>query len=83
MTQSITVSTADDYSVTITDADGCEVTLMTTVNVSDCGAIGNYVWLDENSDGAQDVGESGIPNVQVDLKDINGNVIATTYTDQN
>ncbi|MEM1327333.1 MAG: collagen-binding domain-containing protein, partial [Bacteroidota bacterium] len=60
-------------------------TLFASINTCDeeLGAIGNYVWLDENSDGAQDVGESGIPNVQVDLKDINGNVIATTYTDQN
>lgn len=45
------------------------------------GVIGNYVWLDENSDGLQDAGEPGIPNVKVDLKDANGNVIATTYTD--
>ncbi len=45
------------------------------------GAIGNYVWLDENSDGLQDAGEPGIPNVRVDLKDANGNIIATTYTD--
>ncbi len=27
-------------------------------------AIGNYVWLDENSDGYQDAGEPGIPNVR-------------------
>jgi len=45
------------------------------------GAIGNFVWLDENSDGLQDVGEPGIPNVQVNLRDENGVVIATTYTD--
>lgn len=31
------------------------------------GAIGNYVWLDENSDGSQDPGEPGIPNVTVVL----------------
>ncbi|MEM6696938.1 MAG: SdrD B-like domain-containing protein, partial [Bacteroidota bacterium] len=47
------------------------------------GAIGNYVWLDENSDGFQDIGEPGIPNVQVNLKDENGVVISTTYTDAN
>ncbi|MEM6696951.1 MAG: SdrD B-like domain-containing protein, partial [Bacteroidota bacterium] len=45
------------------------------------GAIGNYVWLDENSDGFQDAGEPGIPNVKVDLKDEDGNVIATAFTD--
>lgn len=45
------------------------------------GSIGNYVWLDEDSNGLQDEGEPGIPNVRVDLKDANGNIIATTYTD--
>ena len=45
------------------------------------GAIGNYVWLDENSDGYQDAGEPGIPNVTVQLKDGSGTVIATTVTD--
>jgi uncharacterized repeat protein (TIGR01451 family) len=45
------------------------------------GAIGNYVWLDEDSNGYQDEGEVGIPNVQVNLKDQSGTVIGTTYTD--
>ena len=31
------------------------------------GSIGNYVWVDENSDGYQDAGEPGIPNVTVNL----------------
>ncbi len=30
-------------------------------------AIGNYVWVDENSDGVQDEGEPGIPGVVVQL----------------
>ncbi|MEA3336028.1 MAG: SdrD B-like domain-containing protein [Chloroflexota bacterium] len=45
------------------------------------GAIGNYVWLDENSDGYQDAGEPGIPNVAVVLYDKEGSEIARTYTD--
>ncbi|MEM9886521.1 MAG: SdrD B-like domain-containing protein, partial [Bacteroidota bacterium] len=45
------------------------------------GAIGNYVWIDENSDGFQDAGEPGIPNVAMILKDENGDSIDTTYTD--
>ena len=36
-----------------------------TVRVT--GAVGNYVWLDENSDGYQDAGEPGLPNVRVTL----------------
>ncbi len=31
------------------------------------GSIGNYIWLDENSDGYQDAGEPGIANVTVKL----------------
>lgn len=45
------------------------------------GAIGNYVWVDENSDGYQDEGEPGIPNVQVNLYNASGALVATTYTD--
>ncbi|MEM6699549.1 MAG: SdrD B-like domain-containing protein, partial [Bacteroidota bacterium] len=46
-------------------------------------AIGNYVWIDENSDGLQDEGEAGIPNVKVILKDDMGNPIDSTFTDAN
>jgi uncharacterized repeat protein (TIGR01451 family) len=51
--------------------------------IGDLGAIGNYVWVDEDSDGLQDEGEPGIPNVIVQLKDENGIVIATTVTGSN
>ncbi|MCB0044461.1 MAG: hypothetical protein KDD92_03430 [Caldilineaceae bacterium] len=44
-------------------------------------AVGNFIWLDENSDGLQDEGETGIANVVVQLKDSSGTVIATTVTD--
>ena len=44
--------------------------------------IGNYVWVDENGDGVQDAGESGIPGVVVQLTDSGGNTITTT-TDVN
>ena len=36
------------------------------------GAIGNYVWVDENSDGYQDAGEPGLANVGVVLYDADG-----------
>ena len=46
------------------------------------GSIGNYVWVDENSDGYQDTGEPGLPNVRVDLRNCSsGAILATTYTD--
>ncbi len=47
------------------------------------GSIGNYVWLDEDGDGDQDAGESGIPNVKVELYDAANVLKATTYTDAN
>ncbi|MGC8989043.1 MAG: SdrD B-like domain-containing protein, partial [Verrucomicrobiia bacterium] len=46
-------------------------------------AIGNRIWLDENSDGYQDAGEPGLANVQVNLYDANGNLVAWTLTDAN
>jgi protocatechuate 3,4-dioxygenase beta subunit len=50
------------------------------------GAIGNYVWLDEDGDGDQDAGEAGIPNVKVTLTgtSTDGTVYnLATYTDAN
>jgi uncharacterized repeat protein (TIGR01451 family) len=50
------------------------------------GAVGDYVWLDENGDGVQDVGENGIPNVRVTLTgaDRFGNPVnRTIYSDSN
>ena len=44
-------------------------------------AIGSRVWLDENSDGVQDAGEAGIPNVEVELRDSESTLLATTVTD--
>ncbi|MCB9139635.1 MAG: hypothetical protein H6642_14935 [Caldilineaceae bacterium] len=57
---------------------------------SPLGAIGNYVWLDEDNDGYQDAGERGIPNVVVTLTPPAGvdlgngpGVAVTTTTDAN
>ena len=44
-------------------------------------AIGNYIWVDEDSNGLQDEGEPGIPNVTVNLYDDTGTLVATTVTD--
>jgi hypothetical protein len=48
------------------------------------GAIGDRVWLDEDSDGVQDAGEAGIANVTVRLYASDGTtLVATTVTDSN
>ena len=51
------------------------------VTIQSAGSIGNYVWLDENSDGYQDAGEPGLPNVTVKLYNATGGLVATTVTD--
>ncbi|MCP3979432.1 MAG: hypothetical protein GY716_08895, partial [bacterium] len=42
--------------------------------------VGDYVWVDANSDTVQDPGESGIGGVTLDLIDGSGAVVATTTT---
>ncbi len=44
-------------------------------------AIGNFVWNDEDMDGIQDDGESGLSNVTVNLYDCNDSLIAVDTTD--
>ena len=44
--------------------------------------IGNYVWMDENSDGIQDADEQPISNCEVCLHDQNGNILGCTLTDE-
>lgn len=43
--------------------------------------IGNFVWEDKNKNGIQDPNELPIPNVNVDLYNASGTVIASTTTD--
>ena len=45
-------------------------------------SLGDYVWLDEDADGIQDVEESAISGVVVKLYDDQGNVLETTTTDE-
>lgn len=46
-------------------------------------SIGSTIFLDANDNGMQDVGESGIASVTLQLQDVSGAVIATTVTDGN
>ena len=67
----------DDQSHSEDDEDDASFTFLIP------GAIGNTVWIDEDSNGVVDAGEPGIPNVVVQLKNSAGVVIDTTVTDQN
>ncbi|MEM7394643.1 MAG: SdrD B-like domain-containing protein, partial [Verrucomicrobiota bacterium] len=49
--------------------------------VPQLATVGDYVWLDENSDGIQDAGEAGIANATLFLLNSNAMIIATTTTD--
>jgi uncharacterized repeat protein (TIGR01451 family) len=48
--------------------------------VADPGTIGDRVWNDPDGDGTQDGGEPGIPGVTVDLRNADGDVVASTTT---
>lgn len=48
-----------------------------------CNNIGDFVWLDTNSNGLQDTGENGINNVTVQLSTSTGTPICTTSTNSN
>ncbi|MGB1206715.1 MAG: SdrD B-like domain-containing protein, partial [Chitinophagales bacterium] len=45
--------------------------------------VGGTTWADLNGDGIQDENEIGLPNVEISLFDEDGNLIATTITDEN
>lgn len=60
---------------------GCE--MRTGPFKSDGILLGNRVWLDEDADGLQDVGEGGVIGACVHLYDATGNLIATTSSDSN
>ena len=64
------------------DAD-TNTNLSVDIGLVQPASVGNFIWLDENSDGIQDAGEPGVANVTVQLKDSDGNVIAETVTDSN
>ncbi|MFN4111878.1 MAG: SdrD B-like domain-containing protein, partial [Ignavibacteria bacterium] len=45
--------------------------------------LGDMVWFDQNENGIQDLGESGIPNILIKLFDCSDNFIDSTKTDGN
>lgn len=67
-----------DTSTTPTDNDAQAV-----INVASPVSVGDYVWWDTNRDGLQSSGEKSVPGVTVTLKDADGNVVASTVTDEN
>ena len=48
-----------------------------------CASIGDRVWLDDNCNGIQDGGESGVPGVTVNLETCGGAFVSSTVTNGN
>lgn len=75
------------YSLTVTDALGCQTTCSLDLGeFVENGLIGDYVWIDEDGDGIQDPGEEGVPGVPIIITpiDTGGFVLPdTVYTDDN
>lgn len=70
-----------NYEISLTTGSAGNNTHSLDFGFAPLGSIGNRVWIDEDSNGYQDEGEDGIPNVVVELKNSGGTVIATTRTD--
>jgi SdrD B-like domain len=95
-TYSVTV-TPPTYYIPTYDLDGIATTNVVTLTVAigetnelvdfgliyapPLGSLGDRVWIDANSNSLQDVGELGMTNIPVTLKDSGGVVLATTTTD--
>ena len=60
-----------------------EVTVTVTYPEVELASLGDFVWFDADKNGKQDNGESGLKGVEVKLYDANGEVNATTTTDEN
>jgi uncharacterized repeat protein (TIGR01451 family) len=83
MNMVVTVSTAgvkvNSTSVTGDQYDGDPSNNQATSTVTPLASIGDFVFWDLKYSGLQDAGDTGVPNVTVDLLQ-NGTVIATTTT---
>lgn len=57
------------HTVTVTDANGCSATAMVTIQISGGSGVtvGDFVWFDNDQDGAQHPTEKGVPGIIVKL----------------
>jgi hypothetical protein len=69
-----------NYSVTVTDSNGCITSGSITLNAR--AVIGDWVWKDSNQNGIQDLNEAGLEGVAISINGIqsNGNVYTNTTT---
>ena len=50
------------------------------LGIGSMGVIGDYAWLDENKNGMQDIGESPLPGIQIDMYQY-GEFVTSVVTD--
>lgn len=77
------VNTAATTSVQIPLQLTATATNVVTTPTVTAASVAGRMWLDANANGAQDIGEGGIDNVLVTLKDQFGTPIASMLTDSN
>lgn len=81
--QTSITNTASTSSTQMPIAITASVTNTVLVPSALSASAGGRVWLDADGDGVQDIGEPGMPNIEVTLKDLFGTPVATTLTDGN
>lgn len=69
-----------DPDVLVTVTPGATTSNVNFKNKLVKGSIGNYFFIDYNSNGIQDTGDEGVNGLTVKLLDKSGNVVATTVT---
>nr|MBC7245551.1 DUF11 domain-containing protein [Chloroflexota bacterium] len=74
------LTTPGSFSTVLTT--GAPTDLTHDYGVRGLGAVGDYVWFDQDGDGVQDAGEWGLPGVVLTLTSSSGLVVTTT-TDAN
>lgn len=85
---SITTTSPVTFPAAVAIVDDGDPNLADTSEVSPCytglgaaGILGDYVWLDVNGNGLQDLSESGVEGITVRLFDDMGGLVAETETD--
>ncbi|MEM1332950.1 MAG: SdrD B-like domain-containing protein, partial [Actinomycetota bacterium] len=79
-----TISTGPtSVAVTVADDDDPNDPPRADIPFVEPASVGQRVFVDDNRNGVQDPGEPGVPNATVTLLDVNGEVVATTTTDDN
>ena len=72
------IKTAVDSVPVLTNSSAIQVD---SLKANKYASLGDFVWIDNNTNGMQDKGEPGLPNVEVVLYDSLLNVIESKYTD--